>query len=106
MIVESVNFQVLHQRPKQSREWSVSSTETIDKTEVPDGRCVGLLCHAEGPHLTTDRLCGWLRQHLGGCQLYSNEEVELAIREGMLMRRNIYTSVKMGKMQQCLQELC
>lgn len=52
------------------------------QNSVTDGRCVGLHCHAEGPHLTIDRLFGWLRQHLGDCQLHSNEEVELAIREG------------------------
>jgi hypothetical protein len=68
---------------------------------VPDGRYVGLHCHAEGLHFTTDRLFGSLRQHLGDCQLYSSEEVELAIREGMLIRRNIETSVKKEQIQQC-----
>jgi hypothetical protein len=41
----------------------------------------GLHHHAAGSHLATDHLFGSLKQHLFGCRLYSNEEVETAVRD-------------------------
>ena len=49
--------------------------------------CVGLHCHAAGSHRATVHLCGSLKQHWRGCQLHSNEQVEVAVREWLRITR-------------------
>jgi hypothetical protein len=47
-------------------------------TDSSNNCCLGL-------HLAADRLFGPLKQNLGGSQLHSNEEVEMAFRERFRM---------------------
>jgi len=44
--------------------------------------------HAAGSHLATDYLFGSLKQHLSGCRLHSNEEVEMAVRDWLRIARD------------------
>jgi hypothetical protein len=61
-------------------------SHTPAATLVSDKRCVRLyvLSCCRIAHLATDRLLGPLRKHTGGRQVHSNEEVEVAFREGLV----------------------
>jgi hypothetical protein len=61
-------------------------SDTTATTVLPEVRCVGLHCHAAGPHLATDQLFGSLKQHLGGCLLHSNKELKVTVREWLRMQ--------------------